>query len=310
MEQFSINISLTFQIILIGLCLFLFARMVRLNQLIRQVKKQQENELTVKEREVSLVIEELRDTQLKLFESGKVSAVASLSAGILHQISQPITAIHGFSKFLKKEMNSNDVFYRPICLIDEQAAYLKQMLGNLMELVRHREIKKEDVNVNDPIMRSMNLLKDELRIRRINWDLKLGENLPAVFADTVHLQQVVMNIITNAIQVLGEMPRGAERYIEISSSFDSSAQQIIISIKDTGPGINLLDKMRIFEPFFSTKSKGAGIGLALCHDLVTEHGGVIIVESEPNQGANFLIRLPAAGHKASLPSGAKEGQSA
>lgn len=296
----NFNLLLACLSVLTGVTLYLFIRLVNINARIKNITKQHANELSVKEREVSLVVEELRDTQLKLFESGKISAVASLSAGILHQITQPITAITGFSKFLKKEMKPEDVFYRPVCLIDEQASYLKQMLGNLMELVRHREIKKENININDPIMRAMNLLKDELRIRRINWDLNLGEDVPAVFADSIHLQQIFMNIITNAIQVLGEMPPGAERYIEVSSRFDQPGQQVIVSIRDTGPGINLLDKMRIFEPFFSTKSKGAGIGLALCHDLVSEHGGTILVDSGPNEGTTFLVHLPAVSHKAAM----------
>ena len=101
-----------------------------------------ENEIAEKAVEISQIIGELRATQLKLFETGKISAVASLSAGILHQISQPITAIHGFVKFIKKEMNKEDPFYKPICLMEEQSQYLKEMLSDLMELIRHREIKK------------------------------------------------------------------------------------------------------------------------------------------------------------------------
>jgi signal transduction histidine kinase len=230
--------------------------------------------------------------QIKLMESGKVSAVASLSAGILHQVSQPITAIHGFAKFLKKEMKAEDVFYKPACLIEEQSVYLKEMLGNLMELVRHREIVKADTDVNDVIYRAVNLLKDELRIQRVNWDLDLYDNLPRVFADGIHLQQIFMNIIINAMQAMNELPRGSEKAISITTGLDSTGKQVEIAIADTGPGISQQDKEMIFEPFYSSKTKGAGIGLALVKDLIAEHGGDVRVESEPKKGARFIIHLP------------------
>ncbi len=251
-----------------------------------------EYDVDKKTAEISHVVGELRTTQLKLLETGKISAVASLSAGILHQISQPITAIHGFVKFIKKEMKPEDAFYKPICLMEEQSQYLKEMLEDLMELIRHREIKKENINVNIYINRAVNLITDELRIRRVNWDLVLEDNLPPVFADGVHLQQVFMNVIINATQALSTLPRGTVRYLKISSEFNRGAKKVLVSFQDNGPGLLPEDKQHIFEPFFSTKTKGAGIGLALCKDLIDEHGGRIEVESTPGHGATFVIQLP------------------
>ncbi len=253
-----------------------------------------EHEISQKAVEISQVIGELRATQLKLFETGKISAVASLSAGILHQISQPITAIHGFVKFIKKEMNKEDPFYKPICLMEEQSQYLKEMLEDLMELIRHREIRKENIDVNTCIKRALNLLTDELRIRRVNWDLFLGDNLPLVYADSVHLQQVFMNVVINAIQALSLLPRGSTRYIKITSELNKNKSQIVLSFQDTGPGLSPEDQKQIFEPFFSTKTTGTGIGLALCKDLIAEHEGTVDVISSPGQGATFMITLPCA----------------
>ena len=254
--------------------------------------RQYEFEIETKAREVAQVIEELKGTQLKLIESGKMSAVASLSAGILHQISQPITAIRGFAKFLKKEMRSSDDFYRPICWIEEQSEYLKEMLQNLMEILSHRLIKKEPININEVVTRSVNLLKDELRIRRINWDLNLAEDPPPLHADSIHLQQVIMNIVINAMQVLAQLTKDQRRYISITTEVYLDKRQILISIKDTGPGISEENISRVFEPLFSTKSKGAGIGLALCQDIVREHAGSISVENLADAGAHFMIFLP------------------
>ncbi len=245
--------------------------------------------------ELSRIVGELQATQIKLFETGKVSALATLSAGILHQISQPLTAIHGFVRFIKKEMKPEEPFYKPISLMEEQSQYLKAMLEDLMELIRHREIKKESIQVNACLQRAMNLLTDELRINRVNWDLVLEENLPLIYADGVHLQQVFMNIVINAIQAMGLLPRGSLRYIKITSQYDKNQSQVAISFRDTGPGLSLEDQRQIFDPFFSTKIKGAGIGLALCKDLVAEHGGTIELVSLPREGANFIVKLPVAG---------------
>ena len=261
---------------------------------IQQRAEKLESEVELKGQEISKIVEELRTTQVKLLETGKISALASLSAGILHQISQPITAIHGFLKFIKKEMKPEETFYKPICLMEEQSVYLKEMLEDLMELIRHREIKKEKIDVNVSIQRAINLLTDELRIRRVDWDLILTEDLPQVYADAVHLQQVFMNVVINAIQAMSELPRGSKRYIKITSEFARQKNQVVISFQDTGPGLSVEDQRQIFEPFFSTKTKGAGIGLALCKDLIAEHGGSIYVESVHGGGANFIIRLPSA----------------
>jgi len=264
-----------------------------LQKQLKSEKREYEKIIISKAKEMAQIVEELRATQIKLMESGKISALASLSAGIIHQVSQPVTAIHGFAKFLKKEMSSQDVFYKPICLIEEQTVYIKSMLEDLMDLIRHREIRKENISANDVIYKAVNLLKDELRIRRIQWELALDKGIPLVYADGVHLQQIFMNIIINAIQALSELPREHERTLEVTTSFERENHHVKISFQDSGPGIQDKDIQRIFDPFYSKRDKGAGIGLALCHDLICEHGGTISVDQGSKKGANFVIKLPA-----------------
>ncbi len=251
-----------------------------------------EQKIVEKEQKIQDLTRRLKLVEDKLMESGKISSVAHLSAGILHQISQPITAINGFVKFLKKEMDHQTTFYRPVCLIDEQCTYLKLMLEDMMELVKHREIKRQNMNVHDAIYKAMNLLKDELRIRRINWDLDLEENVPKVCADSIQLQQIFMNIVVNSMQALGELARDKEKYIRISTKYLRDRKEIRISFQDTGPGISKIDEERVFEPFYTTKSKGVGIGLALCQSLIQEQGGTITIDQTVLNGAHFVIHLP------------------
>ncbi len=264
------------------------------NLIVEQHSEELEHQIEEKTKELSQVLQQLRTTQIRLYETGKVSALASLSAGILHQISQPVTAIHGLVKFIKKEMNPAEPFYKGIVLMDEQSQYLKEMLEDLMDLVRHREIKKENISVNDCIKRATNLMTDELRIRRIEWDTVLAENLPIVYADPIHLQQIFMNIIVNGMEALVSLPKGSRRCLNIISQFESMENKVILRFEDNGPGISDDIKGEIFEPFFSTKTKGSGIGLALCKDLIAEHNGQIEIKNNPTGGAVFVIKLPAA----------------
>ncbi len=269
---------------LITIFVFIILRLTNENKRLKR-------EILQKTQKLEATIKELKAAQIRLMESGKTSALASLSAGILHQLSQPITAIHGFVRFMKKEMKPEDMFYKPVMVMDEQSTYIRDMLENLMELVRHRKIQKDAVDVNTVLSKALNLLSDELRIRRIGWDLQLDTNIPQVFADSIHLQQVFMNLTVNAMEALSGQPAGQVRIIEISSQWDAPHQQAVIRFKDNGPGMAPDVQVRVFDPFFSTKEKGSGVGLALCHDLVIEHGGKITVDSN-SEGTIFTIYLP------------------
>jgi signal transduction histidine kinase len=175
--------------------------------------------------------------------------------------------------------------------MDEQSFYIKDMLANLMELIRHRHIQKTQISVNVVIHKSINLLLDELRIRRIGWDTQLDEHIPLIMGDALHLQQVFMNLIVNAMEALSEIPHGSPRTLSITSKYDTENHQVVIIFKDNGPGIAHEHQAKIFDPFFSTKSQGSGIGLALCQDLINEHGGNISVESD-RDGTSFTVKLP------------------
>jgi signal transduction histidine kinase len=273
-------IPIAVDIILLAILAWFFIQNVRLNHALKE-----------KNMKLEAAIVELKAVHVKLMDSGKKGAIAALSAGLLHQISQPITAIHGFVRFMKKEMDINSPFYKPVCIMDEQSLYLKDMLDNLMELVRHQKIQKTQTNINAVIYKAVNLLLDELRIRRIRWDLQLEDHVPFIFGDALHLQQVFMNLLVNAMEALSEKPHGEARTLLVASQYDAQTCQAVIIFKDNGPGITNEHQAKIFDLFFSTKSQGSGIGLALCHDLVNEHGGSIIVESN-HEGTIFTVKLP------------------
>ena len=219
-------IFITIDLILVAVLAWFFNQNKRLNCALKE-----------KNLQLEATVRELKAAQVKLMDSGKKGAVAALSAGLLHQISQPITVIHGFVRFMKKEMDINSPFYKPVCIMEEQSFYIKDMLANLMELIRHREIQKTQTNINTVIHKSINLLLDELRIRRIGWDVQLDDSIPFLLGDPLHLQQVFMNLIVNAMDALSEMPHGALRTLMVSSKYDINNHQAVIIFKDNGPCI-------------------------------------------------------------------------
>ncbi|MDP8266270.1 MAG: ATP-binding protein [Candidatus Aceula meridiana] len=246
--------------------------------------------------EVTQAQNKVKKARLKLADMGKASIFASLSAGILHQMCQPITAVHGLAKFMHNSMKQDDPYFKSVDLILEQSSYMKEMLNDLMDLVRHKEIRKENINMNICVERALRLLKDEFRIKRINWDFFAGENLPDVFVDSIHLEETFMNISVNAIEALGVLDRGEKRYLKISTVYEPDENKVSAYFENTGPTFSESQKEHIFEPFFTSRSAGSGIGLALCKDLMTEHGGDVYVENIEKEGKDygvrFCVRLP------------------
>lgn len=292
MNDAPVMVPFSYLSIINGVFLFIVtACAVMLCLKLKRESRRLREELRAKDDELKKAVEQLKATQLRLIKSGKVSAAAALSAGVLHQISQPLTAIHGFVRFMKQEMPQDNAFYRPVCLMDEQSSYLKEMLDNLMVVIRHRKIEKMSIDVNGVVERSLSLLTDEFRIRRVLWESALARPLPQVLADAMHLQQVFMNILVNACEALSTLPPGRERTLRVSTAFDSIGRKVKVGFTDNGPGIPEDIKGHIFEPFFSTKTTGTGIGLALCHDLILEHGGTIEVDSN-GSGTSFVVVLP------------------
>jgi signal transduction histidine kinase len=281
------------------IALFGFVLMLSLSKLkwyvstLTETNSRYENKIAEKIEETKQLNKKIKFMEQKSVEGSRIASVAHLSAGILHQISQPVTAINGFVKFIKKEMPPKDTFYRPISLVEEQCVYLKQMLEDLMALVKHRELKRMNISVHTVLHKVTNLIKDEMRIRRINWDLDLIEGIPPVYVDPIELQQVFLCVLINAMDALSAMPRDYEKYIRISTRFVKEKGEIEVAFKDTGPGIPVEDEQTIFEPFYSTKVKNGGVGLALCRTLLMEQGGRIFVERSETPGALFVIRLPA-----------------
>jgi two-component system NtrC family sensor kinase len=224
----------------------------------------------------------------RLIQSEKMSVAGSLLAGIVHELNNPLTTILGFSELLLKDGKAVD----PSRLekIHSEAERSVKIVRNLLRLARAEAATPEIIDVNDAIRRTVDLAQYQLRLSRIQLETKLSSRTPVVFAQAGELTQVILNLVTNAIQAISSIRDSGN--IRIKSAV--TRQRVVISIIDDGPGIKQADTRRIFEPFFTTKAEGTGLGLSLSRNIIRENGGDLWASCNIDGGATFTIQLPLA----------------
>jgi two-component system NtrC family sensor kinase len=226
----------------------------------------------------------------------KLAAIGRLAAGVVHEINNPLATISACAEALESRV-SEGAFEESAALADlreylglirSEAFRCKMITNGLLDFSRTRTMEHSLVNLGDIIASAIRLLSHQQRGERVEFQIDLPEELPAVSGDAGQLQQAVIALAANAIDA---MPDGG--VLRIASRKDGS--QVLIEISDTGVGIPQANITKIFEPFFTTKEigKGTGLGLAVCYGILTEHGGSLDVQSTVGVGTTFTISLPA-----------------
>ena len=183
-----------------------------------------------------------------------------------------------------------------------------RIVSNLLSFARQSKMKFQQLDLNQLIEKTLILNANLLKLNGVKVTKELKPDLPAIVGSEDQLQQVFMNMVSNAAEA---MEKSGERVLKISTKFEKSSGRILVQIKDTGHGIAKEDFSKLFEPFFTTKTKGKGVGLGLsvAYGIVREHSGSIYVESQSEKGATFSVRLPLDGKTvANQPEGGLHGQ--
>jgi two-component system NtrC family sensor kinase len=231
---------------------------------------------------------ERRRVEQQLFESEKLAAVGRLAASIAHEVNNPLEAIKNSLYLLtnSKSVEQNARFLDVARKETERVSHIiRQMLG-----FARRSGEVESVNVNQLIDETLILIEKKLRQSRVEVVREFADGLPQVRARADQLRQVYLNLLLNAQQAVGD--RGGQIKVR-TARFDQALQPTVaVHISDTGVGISEQDVARIFEPFFSTRTKGTGLGLWVTQDIVRHHGGRIEVVSTEGEGTTFTIILP------------------
>ena len=249
------------------------------------------------EQSIVVMVEDVTEQQAletQLVQSEKLAAVGQLVSGVAHELNNPLTSIAGLSEFLleQKELGKKDRGHLQV--IQEQAQRAGRIVRNLLTFARKGSAERVSVDLNDVIRRTLSLMAYDLKLKDVSVERELSGALPEVLGDRHGLQQVVLNLVSNAAHAVTENPRERSREVTVSTWFDG---QVHLRVADNGPGIpdDLLPS--VFTPFFTTKEpgKGTGLGLSITYSIIESHGGQITIEPRgPRGGAAFRVDLPPA----------------
>ena len=233
-------------------------------------------------------IEVQRDkyTQLAL-QTEKLSAMGRMAAGVAHEINNPLAAILLYTSNLYKKASEDGPFKEGLGIIIRETKRCKEIIQGLLEFSRTSEVNKKPGNINTIIERSMKILDNEFRLRFIDMKKKLSPKIPNILLDENQIEQVCVNLLLNAAQSIEK--KGT---IFVESLLDLAQEKVIIHFIDDGPGIQKENLSKIFDPFFSTKPSGSGLGLAVSYGIIQNHQGSLIVKNLPAHGCRFTIKLP------------------
>jgi two-component system NtrC family sensor kinase len=217
----------------------------------------------------------------------KMSALGRMAAGIAHEINNPLAGILLYSTNLSKKVPSEDPLKEGMEVISRETIRCKSIIQELLEFSRESEAKKVLGNINDIIEKALSIMENELRLHHISVIKDLSSELQDTLLDPNQMEQVFVNLFLNAIEAIQD-----QGLITVRSRMYPSQKLERAEITDSGCGIPQKDIPKIFEPFFSTKAKGTGLGLAVSYGIVQRHQGKILVSSDSGKGTRFTIEIP------------------
>ena len=237
-------------------------------------------------------ITERKQAEQQALVNAKLASVGELVSGVAHEINNPLTGIIGYAQLLTERQDVPSYVKEDLQKIYEESKRTVRIVQNLLRFARQYKSEKNLVDINELLERTLELEAYQLMTGNIQLSTKLATDIPLILADYNQLQQVILNIVTNAHQSIDTIKRKGK----ITVTTETIEDYVRIYIADNGPGIPMDDITRIFDPFFTTKpaGSGSGLGLSICHGIITEHGGKIYAESIPGQGTTFIIELPVA----------------
>jgi len=235
-----------------------------------------------------------KELQQELSIFSRLAAVGELAAGVAHEINNPLTGVLGFSERLLRKSTDEEV-RQDLERIHNEAQRITKVMDNLRTFTRRREPEKQYSDINDILQMTLELRAYELRTGNIEVVTDFTPSLPEVEVNSHQIQEVFLNIILNAEQVMTEAHGGGKLTIKTGKIKD----YVKISFTDDGPGIPAEHLDRLFDPFFTTRGEqgGTGLGLSVCHSIMAQHGGRLYVKSKPGEGATFFVKLPLTSEK-------------
>jgi signal transduction histidine kinase len=250
-----------------------------------------EGRVEASNKELEIAYQMLKQRQEQLIQSEKMAALGQLSAGIAHEIRNPLTSIKIFIQSLEKEIDLDENQKEDFRIIMKEIDRINENITRFLNFARPEEPLFQAISVSALVKETVNLLAAKLKNSGIRLDISLSDEYPPVAGDSKQLAQVVLNLLLNAVEA---MPQGGT--LTISSAVkvnpDNRQEFLQLVIKDTGHGIPEKDRPYLFDPFFTTKAGGTGLGLSIVYSIIQKHNGRIEVESDLGKGSSFILSLP------------------
>lgn len=235
--------------------------------------------------------EEVKGMTQQLWQAAKLATVGELAASIAHELNNPLATVSLRVESLLAQTAVDDPRRRALLIVEQEVERMGNLVGNLLQFSRRGQRQISSVNVAEELVKSLELIQDHLRIRRIQVVQAFDPDVPVIQADRQQMRQVFLNLLTNASDA---MPEGGTLTVRTNLDTLAGGKRVVIEFADTGVGIPAEHVPKVMEPFFSTKEegKGTGLGLAICRRAVQEHGGTVHISSEVGKGTTILIVLP------------------
>ena len=237
---------------------------------------------------------ELDQAQTELARVIRVTTLGELAAAIAHEVNQPLTGLvssgNACLRWLASDPPNLEAARRSVERMINDGSRAGEVIAGIRAMVRKSPSQRGRLNINDVIMEVVTLLSAEIQRNRLSLQTELASDLPLIMGDRVQLQQVILNLMMNAIDAMSQTGQ-SQRDLSVASVMDGS-DAVLVTVRDSGPGLDETALERLFDAFYTTKPDGIGMGLAIARRIVEAHGGQIWATPNTPRGAKFEFRLP------------------
>lgn len=240
--------------------------------------------------EISRDITKDINLQKIMMQQEKLASIGRLSAGVAHEVNNPLTTILTTAMLIQEDIEADDPMFEELETIARETLRCRKIVTSLLDFARQTRPEKREHKINDIVMESILLTKKQAAFKDVTVDYHISGDIPIIRLDKGQIQQALINLLLNAVEATD-----ADGHIRLRTDWIADRKEVMITVHDTGCGIPPEKLDKIFDPFFTTKESGTGLGLAITHGIVEQHGGVIKALSEPGKGTTFIITLPRNG---------------
>ncbi|MDD3815071.1 MAG: ATP-binding protein [Desulfocapsaceae bacterium] len=237
---------------------------------------------------VMLLIQDMsqvKSLEEELRRSERLAALGKMAAGVAHELRNPLSSIKGLAILLKSRFQEKSSDQETADILVQEVERLNRSIGELLDYARPQKLNKDNIRPEEVVHKAVSLVRMDAESMGVRMKVLMEDNLPMLSADQDKLNQVFLNLFLNSIQA---MEQGGQLDIQVTAQ----GRNVLFAIKDTGCGVRKEDLPRIFDPYFTTKPEGTGLGLAMSMKIVEEHGGTMSFQSEPDVGTTVIVTLP------------------